>query len=95
MICYEPECCEFKKPASSSCRCAIVPDRRAEFVEQKYGARVATICETDDGLLEIQDMRDGTYTLTVHSRVGETDRFEDMSIRLKPEHFAMLGSVVR
>lgn len=65
----------------------------ATFVKQTFGAVVATIRETDDALLEIQKLPDGTFSLTVHNRVGETDRFEDMSIKLDRKHFAMLGSI--
>jgi hypothetical protein len=63
---------------------------KAEFVDQ-----VALIRQTDDGLLEVQDMGDGTFNLIVHSRHGETDRFDDLSIRLEPKHFAMLGSIAK
>ena len=66
---------------------------KAEFVKQRYGAIVATIRETDGGLLEVQQVNDGTFILTVHSRVGESDRFEDLSIKLERKHFAMLGSI--
>jgi hypothetical protein len=68
---------------------------RAQFEKQAGGATVATIRETDDGLLEVQDMGDGTFNLIVHSRRGETDRFDDLSIRLEPKHFTMLGTIGR
>lgn len=67
----------------------------ATFVKQTFGAVVATIRETDDALLEVQKMPDGTFSLTVHNRVGCTDRFEDLSIKLEAKHFAMLGSIAR
>jgi hypothetical protein len=66
---------------------------RAVFQKQHYGAVVATIHETPDGLLEVQKEANGTYILTVHSRVGDKDRFDDVSIKLEPKHFAMLGSI--
>ena len=66
---------------------------KAEFVKQQYGAVVATIHETPDGCLEVQQDNEGKFVLTIHSRVGETDRFEDLSIRLEHKHFALLGSI--
>lgn len=80
---------------SGPCPKPPLPDKtpRAEFVKQQHGAVVATIREHVDGLLEVQDMGDGTFNLTVHSRHGETDRFDDLSIRLEPKHFAVLGSI--
>lgn len=66
---------------------------KAQFEKQSTGALVAMICQTTDGLLEVQDMGDGTFNLTVHSRRGETDRFDDLSIRLRYKHFALLGSI--
>jgi hypothetical protein len=92
-ICTQPQCCCHGQQAPDTCDCSRVPTDRAEFKKQNFGATVATIRETDDGLLEVQDMGDGTYSLTVHSRIGETDRFDDMSIRLDRKHFAMLGSI--
>jgi hypothetical protein len=66
---------------------------KAEFVKQQFGAVVATIRESPDGLLEVQDLGNGTFNLTVHSRRGETDQFDDLSIRLEHKHFQMLGSI--
>lgn len=92
-ICTEPQCCCHGKATPDICACSLVPTDCAEFVKQQFGATIATIRETDDGLLEVQDMGDGTYALIVHSRVGETDRFDDLTIRLERKHFAMLGSI--
>jgi len=93
MPCTNKECIEYGKERARSCSCSDVPVAYAEFKKQNFGAVVATIRETDDGLLEIQDMGDDTYSLIVHSRVGETDRFEDLSIRLERKHFAALGTI--
>lgn len=67
----------------------------AKFETQRYGAVVATIQESENGAVEVQARNDGKFILTVHSRVGETDRFEDLSATLDPKHFDMLGSIAR
>jgi Ser/Thr protein kinase RdoA (MazF antagonist) len=91
MPCTNKECCMYGKPRPSTCDCSIAPTDQAEFVKQKYGAVVATIRETDDDALEVQDIGDGTYTLTVFDY--SNGRHNDMSIRLERKHFAMLGSI--
>lgn len=74
------------------------PDRAAmvEFVKQEFGgATVATILETDDSVVEVMERNDGTYELIVHARRSEHGEREDLSARLKPEHFDLLGSVAK
>lgn len=93
MPCTDKECTYFGQARASSCKCYKVTAPPAEFKKQNFGATVATIREYEDGALEVQDMGDGTYSLTVHSRIGETDRFDDMSIKLERKHFAALGSI--
>jgi hypothetical protein len=66
---------------------------RANFVKQHYGATVATIRETPDECLEVQALSGGTFSLTVYSRQGESDRWDDLSIELERKHFGMLGSI--
>lgn len=73
--------------------CAVLKTPPLQFEAQAYDAIVATIRQTDDALLEVVKGRDGTFNLVIHNRVGETDRFEDLSIRLEPKHFALLGQV--
>lgn len=65
----------------------------SEFVKQEYGAIVATILETPDGLLEIQKLANGKFSVIVHSRYGETDRFEDLSIEVEAKHLAAIGAL--
>ena len=65
----------------------------ANFQTQPHGAEVATIIETADQIVEVLRHSDGTYDLTVHSRVSDTDRWDDCTARLSPRHFAVLGSI--
>ena len=65
----------------------------ANFKTEPHGAEVATILETADQVVEVQRLRDGTYALTVHSRVSDTDRWDDCTAHLLPRHFAVLGSI--
>lgn len=65
----------------------------AEFKRQKYGSDVATILETDEQVLEILRRRDGIFDLIVHNRILDTDRWEDLTVNLKPEHFIELGNI--
>ena len=67
-----------------------------EFVKQDFGgATVATILETDDSVVEVMERNDGTYELIVHARRSEYGPREDLSARLKPEHFELLGSIAK
>ena len=65
------------------------------FEKDYYGTEVATIRRYDDGLLEVVRHKDGTFTLTVHQRIFDSDKFEDCSIILKPRHFSELGKIER
>lgn len=67
--------------------------RDAVFVEEPNGARVANIYESSDQIVEVQDMRDGTFHLIIHRLIDGKDYFDDKTAVLKREHFAMLGSV--
>lgn len=67
----------------------------AKFVKEKYGATVATILETDDSIVEVQERNDGVYGLIVHHRRLDSDRWDDLTAYLKPEHFELLGSIAR
>ena len=66
---------------------------RIKFEKQTYGAVVATILETDDSIVEVQERNDGTYGLIIHTRRNDSDRWDDLTAYLKPEHFDALGSV--
>jgi hypothetical protein len=65
----------------------------AQFIKQAHGAIVATILETDDSIVEVQERNDGVYGLIVHHRREDRDRWDDLTAYLKPEHFDLLGSV--
>lgn len=65
----------------------------AVFVKHQYGAVVATILETDDSIVEVQERNDGVYGLIVHHRRCYSDTWDDLTAYLKPEHFDLLGSV--
>lgn len=65
------------------------------FKKEQYGATVATILETEDSIVEVQERNDGQYGLIVHSRRCDNDRWDDISAYLKPEHFDMLGAIAR
>lgn len=67
----------------------------AKFEKQTYGAVVATILETDDSIVEVQERNDGVYGLIVHHRPEDRDQWDDLTAYLKPEHFDALGSVAR
>lgn len=67
----------------------------AKFVKEKYGATVATILETDDSIVEVQERNDGVYGLIIHHRRSDRDTWDDMTAYLKPEHFDLLGSVAK
>ena len=82
----------------------IVNSQRTEMVAEMDAMKmeiaalkavVATIQESDYGAVEVQARNDGKFVLTVHSQVGETDRWEDLSATLEPKHFEMLGSIAR
>lgn len=68
---------------------------QAKFEKQTYGAVVATILETDNSIVEVQERNDGCYGLIVHHRREDRDNWDDLTAYLKPEHFDMLGSVAR
>ena len=68
---------------------------KAKFEKQHYGAVVATILETDDSIVEVQERNDGVYGLIIHTRRHDSDRWDDLTAYLKPEHFEALGSVAR
>jgi hypothetical protein len=67
----------------------------AKFEKQTYGAVVATILETDNSIVEVQERNDGFYGLIVHRRREDRDQWDDLTAYLKPEHFDALGSVAR
>lgn len=67
----------------------------AKFEKQHYGAVVATILESDDSIVEVQERNDGVYGLIVHSRREDRDNWDDLTAYLKPEHFDALGSIAR
>lgn len=67
----------------------------AKFEKQHYGATVATILETDNSVVEVQERNDGEYGLIVHHRREDRDDWDDLTAYLKPEHFDALGSVAR
>lgn len=62
-----------------------------KFEIQSTGARVATIHESEDQIVEVLQRGDGRLDLIVHNRRGDTDRWDDLSAVLKPEEFADLG----
>jgi len=70
-----------------------VPGEVAVFKEQSTGARVATILDNENEALEVMRCADGKYDLIIHNRRGETDRWEDLTVTLKPAHFAALGTI--
>lgn len=92
---------KFQVELRAAIRQALIDDARAEnapvakFETQRFGAVVATILESDYGAVEVQARNDGKFVLTVHSQVGETDRWQDLSATLEPKHFEMLGSIAR
>lgn len=65
----------------------------ANFKIQAHGADVATILDSDNETLEIVRRTDGTFELVVHNRRFESDTWDDLSVILKPQHFAVLGSI--
>lgn len=67
---------------------------KARFEKQTYGATVATILETDDSIVEVQERNDGVYGLIIHARRND-DLWDDLTAYLKPEHFEALGSAAR
>lgn len=66
-----------------------------KFEKQHYGAVVATILETDDSIVEVQERNDGVYGLIIHNRRADRDIWDDVTAYLLPEHFDALGSVAR
>lgn len=70
-------------------------DARASFGKETYGAVVATILETDDSIVEVQEGNDGVYGLIVHTKRSDTEQWDDLTAYLRPEHFEALGSVAR
>lgn len=65
----------------------------AKFVNEKYGAVVATILETEDSIVEVQARNDGVYGLIIHHRRHDSDQWDDLTAYLNPEHFDLLGSI--
>ena len=62
--------------------------------QQKYGADVATILDNDVECVEVARRTDGNFELTVHNRHGgDSDRWDDLTAVLKPEHFVELGKI--
>ncbi len=68
---------------------------QVRFEKQHYGAVVATILETDNSIVEVQEHNDGVYGLIIHTRRYDRDHWDDLTAYLKPEHFDALGSVAR
>jgi hypothetical protein len=66
-----------------------------KFEKQTYGATVATILETDDSVVEVQERNDGCYGLIVHCRRPDRDEWDDLTAYLKAEHFDALGLIAR
>lgn len=64
-----------------------------KFEKQHYGAVVATILQTDDSVVEVQERNDGCYGLIIHHRREDRDSWDDLTAYLKPEHFEALGLV--
>ena len=46
-----------------------------------------------NSIVEVQERNDGTYGLIIHTRRNDSDRWDDLTAYLKPEHFDALGSV--
>jgi len=67
----------------------------AKFEKQETGAVVATILETDDSIVEVQERHGSVYGLIVYTRRGDGDKWDDLTAYLRPEHFDALGSVAR
>lgn len=67
----------------------------AKFVKEVYGATVATILETNDSIVEVQERNDGLYGLIIHARRHDRDQWDDLTAYLKPEHFDLLGSIAQ
>lgn len=65
----------------------------ANFKKEQFGGDVATILETENQVLEVLRHSNGLFSLIVHNRQGDTDRWDDMSVTLKPQHFSVLGSI--
>lgn len=55
------------------------------FVEEKYGARVATVRDGDNSV-EVKDNRDGTCDLTVFWRDEERGCWEDLTAYRMQRH---------
>lgn len=67
---------------------------QVEFKKEQYGATVATIFDDGAGsVLEVLQLPDEKFRLTVHSYNEERGYGEDMSITLNAEHFRMLGQI--
>ena len=63
------------------------------FRIETTGARVATISETDDEVVEVQDCGDCGYRLIVHNRRPHSDVWDDLSATLTLQHLRMLGDI--
>lgn len=63
-----------------------------EFKKEQYGAVVATICENDDQVVEVQRHKDGKFSLIVHNR-SPCGGWDDLTAHLTPEDFAKLGRI--
>jgi hypothetical protein len=64
-------------------------------VKEQWGAVVATIMETDDSMVDVQECNDGVYGLIISHRRSDSDTWDDLTAYLKPEHFDLLGSVAK
>ena len=64
-----------------------------EFKRERSGADVATIIDETDQIIEILRRSDGLFDLIIHVRNFETDRWDDMTAVLTPQHFILLGTV--
>jgi Ser/Thr protein kinase RdoA (MazF antagonist) len=65
----------------------------AKFEKSANYPPTATILDNDNEVLEVVSRQDGSFELTVFNRRGGTDRWDDMSVVLKKEHFEALGSI--
>lgn len=50
---------------------------QVRFEKQHYGAVVATILETDNSIVEVQEHNDGVYGLIIHTRRYDRDHWDD------------------
>lgn len=68
------------------------PKPLVEFRKEHYSL-VAKIQEDQCQAVEVVALGDGNFDLTIHRLNEELNMWEDMTVTLKPEHFAALGAV--